>query len=151
MNVTRTKDLDNRSVIGLAVAVLDPAAEIKVLDNGAEAPEFGSLHAAARLLGSRRHVAGNNTALLLVGVLNLEDGLAGLNELGKGAALAVLSTLLVDGEVDILEDIVDQVAGILETNGHVVLAGFSGKKLHVVNSALLSQAETIVVLLCQVS
>lgn len=88
--------LNSGSIVRLAVAVLDPAAEVKVLDDSAETPEIGSLHAAAGLLGSRCHVARSNAALLLVGVLNLEDGLAGLDELGKEAALAVLSTLLIN-------------------------------------------------------
>lgn len=77
----------------------------------------------------------------------MEDGLASLDKGLKGLALGVLGALLVDGEVDKVNHLRDDVAGVLQTNGHVVRAGHALEVLEKVYGILLSQIESIVVLL----
>lgn len=77
----------------------------------------------------------------------MEDGLAGLDEGLKGITFGVLGALLVDGEIDEVNHLGDDVAGVLQANGHVVRASHALEELEKVDGILLSQVESIVVLL----
>ena len=83
----------------------------------------------------------------IVWVLDVEDRLAGLDELGKGLAFLVLDALLVDGEVNEADDVVDDVAGVLEAAAHVVAGGFFVEEFHEVDGVLGSETETVALVL----
>lgn len=103
------------SLVDLTIAIPNLKVKVHVLDDDTKV-----------LCALGFAVAGTNLTIerLSLGVLDIEDGLAVLDECGKRLALAVLDALLVDGEVHVLEDIWDDVAGVLEADGHVVAAGF---------------------------
>lgn len=63
-------------------------------------------------------------------VLDVEDGLARVDEGREDAALVVLGALLVDGKVDKLDDLGDDVAGVLEPDGELVLGGLVGEEAY---------------------
>ena len=86
--------------------------------------------------------------MLSLGLISL--GWLGLDEGGKGLALAVLDALLVDREGDVGEDRGDDVAGVLEARRHVVLGGFGGEELYVRDGVCFGEAEAVVVLLLSV-
>lgn len=82
-----------------------------------------------------------------LGILNVQDWLAGLDKGGKRLALGKLDALLVDGEMDEIQHLGDDVAGILQPNGHVVGAGLGMQKLQIVDGILLREVQSVVVLL----
>lgn len=81
--------------------------------------------------------------VITLGVLDVEDRLLRIDELGVGWAFAVLNTLLVDREVNLVNDVWNDGAGVLETGRDVVLGGSIRQKADKVNRVLLGQAETI--------
>lgn len=90
--------------------VLDPSIEDHLLDDFAELVR--TLGIAGR--GTDGGLGGRGDLGGLGGVLDVEDGLVSVDKFGKGLALAVLDALLVDGEVDVVDDLVDDAAGVLE-------------------------------------
>lgn len=77
----------------------------------------------------------------------MEDGLAGRDEGRKRCAFGEFSALLVDGEVDEVNHVGDNVAGVLQANGHAVRAGNALEELEEVDGILLSKTESVVILL----
>lgn len=140
--IERSLFLQLRSVL-LAITIAHEAIQIHRLHHRREA--IGTLGIAL----ARANVVGLFACDLgrIVWVLDVEDGLAGLDKLGKGLALLVLDTLLVDGKVDEADDVVDDVAGVLEADAHVVAGGFFVKELHEVDGVLGGETEAIVLVL----
>lgn len=130
-------------LIRLPIAVLHPAVEVHLLDDDAEPVGPVSL----ALLGADLVLVGGGDTGSTVGVLDVEDGLVSVNEGGEGLALRVLDALLVDGEVNHVDDLADDVASVLQADGHVVLSSLLGKKLHVVDGVLLCETKAVVILL----
>jgi hypothetical protein len=61
-------------------------------------------------------------------VLRIEDGLARGDERCQRLALVVLMALLVDGEVEVVDQIYDLVQVVLQADGKVALVGLGGKE-----------------------
>ena len=59
-------------------------------------------------------------------ILDVEDGFSGVGEGLVGVALAIFVALLVYGELDDVDDVGDEVQGVLEADGEVARGGFAG-------------------------
>jgi hypothetical protein len=77
----------------------------------------------------------------------VEDGLLGLDEGLEDVGFLVLDALLVDLEVDVVDDLGDDLAGVLQADGEVVLARFLGEELDKVDGVFFCQTKTVVVVL----
>lgn len=133
-----------RRMIDLSITVSRAAVEVHVLHDLAEAVGASRI---ALVLTNVLGLGVGNLVNVIGRVLNVEDGLVGLDKGRKGLALAEGDALLVDGEVDVADDVFDDRPGVLETNGHVVLAGLVGEEAHVVDRVLSGEAAAVVIVL----
>lgn len=118
----------------VTVTELNPTVEVHPLEDGAEIVR--ALSAALAVTYLLAEVVRVRLGLVVGRVLDVEDGFARVDELVECLALRVLrvgGALLVDGEVDQVHHVVDDVGRVLETNRHVVFAGLVVEELHVVN------------------
>jgi hypothetical protein len=98
------------SLICVSSTVHDPAVEVHLLDDSAEACSTLCL----ALLGADGLAIGLLNLWRTFGILNMEYWLLGLNKGGKGFTLRILGTLLVNRELDVGEDRADDIASVLE-------------------------------------
>lgn len=73
----------------------------------------------------------------------MKDWLLGRDEGRISAALAILNALLVDAEVNFVEDIWDDGAGVFEADGDVVLLCSVGEEAYEADRIRLSQAKAV--------
>ena len=122
---------------GASVALPRPLAELELLDEGREA-------AGAVVVADGRHGVGLGGAR--VGrVLDVEDGLAGVEEGPEVVALVELEALLVDLELDPVQHAVDDGAAVLEPDGEIAGVALVGQEADVVGGVVVGQVQARVV------
>lgn len=124
------------------VAKLNPAVEIHRLDNRRKVARAGIAGGLAQLradLSADRGCA--------VGILNIEDWLAVLDEWLKIAAFVVCMTLLVDRILHNVQDPRDEGVGVLEPSRQTIRCSRLGQECDKVVGIVLGQGETAVVTL----
>lgn len=123
---------------------LHPPIKIHRLDKRAEL-----LRALGR--GNRRPRLGTHTTRRAVRVLDVEHGLARLDERLERPPLVVLDALLVDLVVDDVDDVPYDLARVLQTDAESVLARLARQELDKVDRVGLLQPEAVVISLRAVS
>ena len=83
--------------------------------------------------------------IVALGVLDVEHGLLLIKEHMQSVAFVVLQTLLVDGPLHLVDDLRDNLKGVLEPNGQAACVSRISKEVHVVDAVIRGQTETIVV------
>lgn len=135
---------DQCSLKNIAIAELHPSIEAHSLEDGAELVRaLANTLARANLLAP---VIGVRLGIFIGRVLNVEHGLAIVDELVKGFAFRVLivaRALLIDRKVHQVHHLINNVGRVLETDRHVVLGGLVMQKLHVVNRVLGRKTQVV--------
>ena len=84
----------------------------------------------------------------LIGVLNVENRLV---DLGKGSidiTLVILSALLIDRPLHLVNNGANDITTVLETDSHATRVSLSSKESQEVNRVRLSQAKTVLIAIC---
>lgn len=135
---------DQCSLKNIAIAELHPSIEAHSLEDGAELVRaLANTLARANLLAP---VIGVRLGIFIGRVLNVEHGLAIVDELVKGFAFRVLivaRALLIDRKAHQVHHLINNVGRVLETDRHVVLGGLVMQKLHVVNRVLGRKTQVV--------
>ena len=110
--------------MNIAITELHPSIKVHSLEDGAEPIRtYASTSASTNFF---TEIVGVRLSIIIGRVLDVKHGFTRIDEFVKGFAFGILmvgGTLLIDGEVDHMHDVVNNIGGVLETDGHVVFVG----------------------------
>lgn len=135
---------DQHRLKNATVAELNPAVQIHALEDSTKVVR--TLAATSASANLPAEFIGISSGVVVRRVLDVEDGLAGIDELVEALAFGVFgigSALLIYGEVDNAHDVGYDVRGVFETYGHVVLAGLVVEEMHIIDRIFCGKAQVV--------